>query len=199
MLGALGALEQVGQVLGQRRADAGGLLDGVGELGRVGGGQRHHRVLAGRATGPPPCPTAVCGSISIPVARVDAADLVERRVVVEAGRPERAVDPALALVGGDRRAARLAEPLQLLGGRPPVAPVQLEQQPLEVRRHLDVHARAERRHDRRACVMSPSSTKRVRMSLRFDAMTKPVDRRAHPPGDPAGEHVAEVAGRHART
>ena len=40
---ALVAVEQVGQALGQLGADAGGLLDGVGELGRVGRGQADHR------------------------------------------------------------------------------------------------------------------------------------------------------------
>ncbi len=40
-LEVLRAVEQVGQAIGQRRADAGGGLDRVGELGRVGGGHRH--------------------------------------------------------------------------------------------------------------------------------------------------------------
>ena len=39
------------------------------------------------------------------------------------------------------------EPAELLGGHATVAAVHLEQQPFEVRRHLDVHRRAQRRHD----------------------------------------------------
>ena len=42
-LRALRPVEQVGEVRRQLGTDARGALDGVGELGRVGGGQRHDR------------------------------------------------------------------------------------------------------------------------------------------------------------
>jgi hypothetical protein len=40
VLDVLGAIEEVGHVIGQGRAHAGGALDGVGELGGVRGGKR---------------------------------------------------------------------------------------------------------------------------------------------------------------
>ena len=46
---ALGPVEEVGEVLGQRGPDAGGLLDRVGELGRVGGRERDHGDVGDRA------------------------------------------------------------------------------------------------------------------------------------------------------
>ena len=83
-----------------------------------------------------------------------------------------------------------------LGHRRAVAAPQLEQQPLEVARHLDVHARAQRRVAPRPSPSTADSRNRVRMSLALLATTNCDDRQAHPLGAVAGEHVAEVAGGH---
>ena len=77
------------------------------------------------------------------------------------------------------------KPRQLLGGHPAVAAVHLKQQSLEVRRHLNVHRRTQRRDHDRDAVMSWSLTNRVRMSLVFDEMMKsrigaPISRAIHP-------------------
>src|SRR3546814_13232540 len=49
---ALLAVEEVVQPLGQRRADPGGLLDRVGALGGVSGGDADHRHLVVASAGP---------------------------------------------------------------------------------------------------------------------------------------------------
>ena len=72
----------------------------------------------------------------------------------------------------------------------------LEEQPLVVGRHLDVHGRAVGRHDRLRRPGMPSATQRVRMSLLFEPITSWSTGSAHPLGDPPGEDVAEVPGRH---
>ena len=138
----------------------------VGELpcrGDTGGGVRveHHRR---RGLRPP--------------------DLRGRRGVVEGGRAERALDVPRPLIGLDVEATGRAEPAELFGGHATVAAVHLEQQPLEVRRHLDVHRRAQRGEDvtRRHVA---DSTNRVRMSFVLEAITKsligaPISRAIQP-------------------
>ena len=100
---ALRPLEQVGEVRRQLRAHTRRPLDGVGELGRMGRGQRDDRVRRS------PSASRRCrGGRGVridqhPGLALHAGDLVERRVVVGAGGPERAVDPLRPLVGLERR------------------------------------------------------------------------------------------------
>jgi hypothetical protein len=132
-------VEQVGEVGRQRRphpvarSTASGNLAGWAvasvTIGRAGSGRARAAAV----------PVAVCGSISIPVSRAPA-DLGDRGVVVEAGGTERPANH-WSLVVLDVEAPVARNRPELLGGHPTVAPVHLEQQPLEVRRHLDVHAR----------------------------------------------------------
>ena len=175
--------------VGQLGPDAGGPLHGVGELGRVGGGERDHgrRRRPGRR-GRRAMPTAVCGSTSIPVASCTW------RITVERLRRRRARRP-----GSDRRAGprrhRAPEAIEELGGAAAVAAVELEEQPLVVRRHLDVHRRAVGGHHRlgdQRAVGDPAGEDVV--AVRADHQL--VDRQTHPLGDPPGEDVAEVAGGH---
>ena len=107
-------------------------------------------------------------------------------------------DPALVLVGLDVEAADGAEAGELLGGQPSVAAVHLEQQPLEVRRHLDVHARAQRRARPRGSIMSSLVDEPGEDVVDVRRDDEVADRRTQVTGDPAGEHVAEVARRHRR-
>ena len=120
----------------------------------------------------------------------------ERLGVVQTGGLELALDELGPLVGFDGEAAAGAEVLQLLGGEATVAAVHLEQQPLEVRRHLDVHAGAERGHHRRGghVVVVEEPLEDV---VRVGGDDQLIDRGAHPASDPAAEHVAEVAAGHA--
>ena len=91
--------------------------------------------------------------------------------------------------------AEAPEPVEQLGGARAVAAAELEEQPLVVGRHLDVHRRAVGGHDGlgdQRAVGDPAGEDVV--AVRADHEL--VDRQAHPLGDPAGEDVAEVAGRH---
>ena len=89
-----GQLEQVGEVVGQRRSASGRRLDRVGELRRVGGGERTPSAppIASANCRAAATPVAVCGSSTI------AAAACVRRIsaVVAAssndGRAERALD-----------------------------------------------------------------------------------------------------------
>ena len=178
----------------QRGSDTGRLLHRVGELGRVGGGQcdHRHRPVPPRGAAAPR-PTAVWGSMRIPVAAWVAA--ITAIVSSSSTRAASKTDvDGVELVGLDHERSRRPEALELLGRHAAVAVVQLEQEALEVGAHLDVHARAERRHDD-AVAMIPECRKRVRMSLRFEPITSrstgsPIRRATQP-----GEDVAEVAGR----
>ena len=90
--------------------------------------------------------------------------------VVEAGAP-----PAVGSRRGDVAAG--PELAEQLAGAGAVAVEQLEQQTLEVGRHLDVHARAESVGTTGSIVSAPVSSQRVRMSLVFEATTKPATSR----------------------
>ena len=77
--------------------------------------------------------------------------------------------------------AEVAEPPEQLGGALAVAAEELEQEALVVRRHLDVHARAERRHDRlgdEVAALDPAGEDVV--AVRRD--DEPLDRRARSAG-----------------
>src|SRR5690606_40876584 len=86
---ALRPVVEVGQVLRQRGAHAGRPLDGVGELGRVGGRHAHERQVLPPATGPAGPGGADAdrrvGGGQVARAAVEVGDHLERRVVVEAG------------------------------------------------------------------------------------------------------------------
>ena len=188
---------------GSGRAHPGGPLDGVGELGRVGRGQRDHGVLARLQPGGAACPSPCAGRSASrsPHGRGGSRRASRRRSSAPPGTRRR--DPALALLGIDRQPAGLAEAGELLGGARAVAVVDHPQHPLEVRRHLDVHRRAERRHDVRHRHRRLTFTKRVRMSLALEATTKsaigaPIRRATHPaktlPKLPVGTHDRDRSG-----
>jgi hypothetical protein len=132
----------------------------------------------------------------MPVRAYVSRDDAECLEVVEPGSLEATLDELGPLIGLHREAATAAEPVQLLGGEPAVATVHLEQQPLEVARHLDVHAGAQRGHDGcRAHVVVVEET--LEDVVGVGGHDELVDRRTHTTGDPATEHVAEVAAGHA--
>ena len=193
---ALGPAEQIGQVFGQRRTHAGGALDRIGELGRMGRGQRDHRNPGGLAL---PRGRHTHRRVRIdehPGLFVHIAHDGQSSVVVAARGAERRRDPTRVLIGLDSHTTSRTELRHLLGRGPAVAIVHLEQQTLEVGRHLNVHRRAERGHHTRR-------NHRLRIEeAREDVVgvgthDERIDLGAHLPGDPASEHVAEVAGGHA--
>ena len=150
VVGALGAGQQVGEVGRQRGADAGGPLDGVGELRRVGGRQRDDRHARGapsrrRRRCRPPCAGRPASRSSRSVA--DDRPASRRRRARRPGRRRRSTRGTWSASTSSRPLAR--NRCSCSAVQAAVAPVHLEQQALEVRRHLDVHARAERRHDLR--------------------------------------------------
>ncbi len=129
-----------------------------------------------------------------------------------AGLAQRGADRRRGLVlegaiGGEQRAhlaerargngepARLRERRHRGAHRLRIAPAGVEQQPLEVRRHLDVHRRRGRRHD--VAHLVGAARERARQDVvDIGGDGEPVDRQAHALGDIAGEHVAEIAGGH---
>ena len=135
-----------------------------------------------------PMPTAVWGSTSIPVrswrsrmiSRVASSSML---AASKRGSRGTSTDPT---------PRKRASSVRRAGA---VAAEELEQQAFVVRRHLDVHRRAERGHDplrHQGAAVGPPGEDVV--AVRRDHEL--VDRHAHPLGDPAGEDVAEVAGGH---
>ena len=115
------------------------------------------------------------------------------RVVVGRGLEELAQRGQRCVADGQR--ARAREPGELALRALGVAVVELEEQALEVRRDLDVHARAERRHDVAGLHAAG------REQAREDVVGVGADHQARHgqarrARDPARQHVAEVAGRH---
>ena len=82
---------------------------------------------------------------------------------------------------------------QLLGRHAAVAVVHLEEQALEVRRDLDVHARAQRRDDVGGR-HDPGRQEASEDVVAVGTDQETVDRRTGAQGDPARQDVAEVAG-----
>ena len=192
-MGALGAAEQIGQVLGQCRTHTGGALDSVGELGRMGSGQRDHRN--------PRCLSLTRGRHTNGRVRIDehagrfehVPHSGQSSVVVAARGAERRCDPTRVLIGLDTHPTSRTELRHLLGRGPAVAIVHLEQQTLEVGRHLNVHRRAERgHHTRRNHRLRIEEAREDVVGVGAD--DERIDLGAHLARDPAGEHVAEVAG-----
>ena len=91
-------------------------------------------------------PTAVCGSSSVPLRRYSAriASSVASSSSDTASKSSRTAASAAASSVSE---PGLRESRELARGALGIAPVELEEQALEVRRDLDVHARAERGHD----------------------------------------------------
>jgi hypothetical protein len=151
------------------RADAAGGLHRVGEFRRMRGGQRDSGVVPVK-----PCatwtPTAECGQSSSPIrsraraimAEVSASDAGPRRT-----RSRKRLQRAL----GDVEAAGLQLLHQLRHGAA-VAAIGVEQRALEIRRHLDVHRRADRRRHAIGHVIRPSDSARCRMSFWLVATTR---------------------------
>ena len=127
-----------------------------------------------------------------PVGLVHATDRLDRLLVVDSHTVE---DVSQLVVSGrlDRRSARSTEGVHDRPQSLRVAVVELEEQPLEVAGHLDVHARAERRlHVAGFKNTCPQSAVEDVVGVRPD--DEPDDRQAHATGDVSSEHVAEVPG-----
>src|SRR5208282_1849003 len=100
--------------------------------------------------------------------------------------------PALVILG--HAAILPKEPHHLADGCTITAP-QLEQQALEIARHLDVHAGREARLDGRD--RHPSGRKIARENVvTVGANDQPVDRESHAASDVPSIYIAEIAGRH---
>ena len=101
------------------------------------------------------------------------------------------------MIGFDHQLAGRTEPLELFGRHATVATVDLEQQAFEVRRDLNIHARAQRGGDttcRHVAVVDEAGQNVIRVGCNNEV----GDRSSHLAGDPTRQHVAEVAGRHTR-
>jgi hypothetical protein len=189
-------LEQVAHARGQRRAHAGGALDRVDELGRVRGGQRHHRHV-GRQV--------LRGARGV---EADGGVRIEHFTGRFIG-PAHGLGhlPGIATRAGEQPGDRLAlgigelqrlggvELLHLRGKGSGIAPAGVEQQALEVRRDLDVHRR--RRGGRhRAGGIIAGRQRAVENVVDVGGHDQPLDRQAHARSDIAGKDVTEIAGRH---
>ncbi len=136
---------------GTGRADAGGALDRIGKFCRMGGGERDHRGRSVLLLHLRPGGGDRDRGMRIDQharAAVGVGHRRERRRIVDPMPGEEAARAPPGLLVGRQRAL-LPERLQRGGDRGAVMVLQLEQQPLEIARHLDVHARAEARDDRR--------------------------------------------------
>ena len=183
-LEALGSLEEVGERRRQRRRDAGRALDCVRELGRVRGRQRDERRCRGAPVRARPAASPTrrvrveqrAAPAVFAAHRPRASRVVERRGLEELaeGGQRRWLEDERA---GPREAGELA--LGALG----IASVELEEQALEVRRDLDVHARAERRHDvagLHAAAREQARQDVVGVGADHEALQRQADRRARP-------------------
>ena len=148
-LAALRALEQVGEGGRQRAARCRwrarrprGTWPGCAVASATSGVSR----ATLRCARPAARPTAVCGSSRVPLLRYSAriAASVASSSSVAASNSSRSASSGR---GVERQRARLGEPGELARRALGIASVELEEQPLEVGRDLDVHARAERVHD----------------------------------------------------
>ena len=184
---------------GSGRAYAGRALDRVGEFRRMGAGQRDHRRAAVVAGDLGPRRGDADGGV-----RIDqhaAARHRSRRssasVCASSTRWPENSRARRAMPARPPARRRSAEALHGVGDRGAVAALQLEQQPLEIARHLDVHARAEARldgGDRHVaagkdsgpgcrCDWCRSTSRSIGSPMRAREM--------------AGIDIAEIAGRHA--
>ncbi len=94
----------------QDRRLAGGGLDRLRELGRVGGGEHHDRRRSSRRrAGAPATPTAVCGSISSPVSRRVETMVAGGLALADRRRRRRARASAARAWGGMSMHAGLGE------------------------------------------------------------------------------------------
>ena len=110
-------------------------------------------------------------------------------------RGEQLARPPPALLVG-RQGAAFAERSQIGGDGSAVAALQLEQQPLEIARHLNVHAGAEARHDRSDRHLATCHIARQNV-VAVSADHQPLDRQSQGAGEMPGIDIAEIAGRHA--
>ena len=144
---ALGPLIEVGEPFGQRRPHAAGRLDGIGEFGRVRGAEHDHRDrrIAGFLLGHRNA-TAVCGSTKWPVSRSMVRMRRRGLVLVRPVGGEACARIAESARRREREPPRLGERAPSARAPPAVAAIDVEQQPLEIRRDLDVHRRRGGRH-----------------------------------------------------
>ena len=168
----------------------------VGELRRMGGRERHHRQPGSANRRATARPTAVCGSARKPVSRVGA-----RAIVAAVSRLVGAPGGEIGPDRGERAPARWRKRRSSRGSsisradRRAVAAVGLEQQPLEIRRDLNVHRR--RAWSRHAAQLVAPGRQRARQNVvDVGGDDQLLDRQSHALGRVAGEDVAEIAGRH---
>ena len=175
-LEVLRTVEEVGEAIGQRRTVAGRPLRPHRETSRgmrSTGDERHAlcRALRRATRHRPRCAGRAREARSVVVRGISAGVSGHRCP------PPRSLSRASLVAPRSRPTARprnrAAAPRSSA-----VTVVQLEQQPLEVRRHLDVHRRAHRRHDRLGrCGRSRAGEDVVLVGGRSRA----ADRRAHLP------------------
>ena len=181
----------------QFRTLSGRALDRVGEFCRVRGRQRDHRrpaVVAakrGARGGNRDRRVRVDQQAAAPIG---LGDFGERAGIVDPVAGKRLPGGLPGLVVGRQRTVA-AEGGDRLRDGGAVAALQLEQQPLEIARDLDVHARAKARADRRQAHLA------ARQIAREDVVCvgrqhQALDRQPHRPRQVRRVDIAEIAGRH---
>ena len=123
-----------------------------------------------------------------------SADLREHGFLADRLRREIPAD-ARQRLGRDREGARLREARHQAAHGRRIAAMGLEQEALEIGRDLDIHRRRGGRHDAAQLVGAGRQGARQDV-VGVGRQHQPPDRQAHALGDPAGEDVAEIAGRH---
>ena len=88
-----------------------------------------------------------------------------------------------------------SEPISRAHGRG-IAAIGVEQQPLEIRGHLDVHRRRLSSASTSRSLIAPGLQRAGENVVDIGGDDEPLDRQAHLLGHPAGKNVAEIAGRH---
>ena len=201
--GSLGRIAQrsrrdcdLGEMGRQFGTAADGAFDRLGEFGRMGGRQRDHRrcrIARERRARRVDADRAVRIDDDSAVA-IDARHLVGAGLFVDALGVEVAADRGQRR-RRDRELARLLQRPHQRANRARVAAVGVEQQPLEIGRDLDVHRRRLGRLDAERLVEAGGERAGEDVVL-VGGDRQSADRQAHALGVIAGEHVAEIAGRH---
>ncbi len=190
-----GALQHRGKARRRLGREAHGALDRVGKLRRMRRGERHDRQrpvgAAGFGRGDRHRGVRID---QLAGGGIGAGDRGARRVVID---PVRGEEPLgfLPQARLGRQVARLAEGAERSRDGSAVARRQLEIEPLEIARDLDVHARAEARLDR-GDAHPPGREEAGQDVVAVGADDELGDRHAHAPRHVRGIDVAEIAGRH---
>ena len=150
----------------------------VGDLGSRGGNRDRRMGIDQRAR------SGV--SLGDGLHRLSVVHLVSRKQAARGA-------PSLVVLGHRAGAPEIPHGLADSGA---ITALQLEQQPLEIARHLDVHARAEARLD---CGERHAPARKIPSQniVAVGADYQPIDRHSHLAGDVSGIDIAEIAGRDA--